>query len=160
MSQYKKAKWIGKDAALQKLRHYCAYQERCHQEVRSKLLTIGLRGEELEEVMAQLISEDFLNEERFAKAYIGGKFRIKKWGKIKTIQALKQKHISDYSIKKGLLEISEEDYLHTVQALIAKKRDELKSKIFDTYEINSKIAQYLISRGYEPDLVWKELKLE
>ena len=98
------------DVILNKLRHYCAYQERCHEEVRTKLLSLKVYGDGLEEIINQLISEDFLNEERFAKAYAGGKFRMKKWGRGKIIQGLKARKISDYCIKQGMSEIPEEDY--------------------------------------------------
>ncbi len=90
--------------AKQKIAHYCAYQERCQQEVRSKLYQYGLYKNQVEETLAWLITEGYLNEERFAKTFAGGKFRVKKWGKLKIEQALKQKQLSSYCIRKGMAE--------------------------------------------------------
>ncbi|MBK8342084.1 MAG: RecX family transcriptional regulator [Bacteroidetes bacterium] len=117
------------DAALNKLRHYCAYQERCHEEVRTKLLSLKIYGEGLEAIINKLIEDDFLNEERFAKAYAGGKFRMKKWGRGKIVQGLKLRKISDYCIKKAMLEIDESDYQKTLAALVkaALKKYDAKS---------------------------------
>ena len=140
------------DVILNKLRHYCAYQERCHEEVRTKLLSLKVYGDGLEEIINQLISEDFLNEERFAKAYAGGKFRMKKWGRSKIIQGLKARKISDYCIKQGMTEIPEEDYQKTLQSLVKSAIKKYHSgHIFET---KSKSANYLIGRGYESELVW------
>src|SRR4249919_2672470 len=92
--------------ALQKAKHYCAYQERCHSEVRDKLYSFGLHRNEVEPLLTQLIEENFLNEERFAIAYAGGKFRIKNWGKEKIKYALKQNKVSEYCIHKALAAIN------------------------------------------------------
>src|SRR4051812_48736893 len=99
--------------ALQKAKHYCAYQERCHSEVRDKLYSFKLYKNEVEQLLTQLIEEDYLNEERFAIAYAGGHFRIKNWGKEKIKYALKQKRVSDYCIRKALASISNTDYNKT-----------------------------------------------
>jgi regulatory protein len=144
------------DYILNKLRHYCAYQERCHEEVRTKLLSLKIYGNELEEVINKLIEDDFLNEERFAKAYAGGKFRMKKWGRLKIQNELKQRKISDYCIKKGMAEIEEDDYLKTLKQLATASLKKYKST--NAFETKSKAARYLISRGYEGDLVWGVLK--
>ncbi len=143
------------DVALKKLRHYCAYQERCHEEVRTKLLSLKVYGNELEEIINKLIEDDFLNEERYAKAYAGGKFRIKKWGRGKIIQGLKAHKISEYCINKALKEIESSDYEKTLHTLVlsALKRYDAKN-IFET---KSKTATYLIGRGYEPELVWDKI---
>ena len=98
-----------------KARGYCAYQERSQQEVRSKLYEWGLWKEVVEEVIVKLINDNFLNEERFALAYAGGKFRIKKWGKIKIQQGLKLKGVSEYCIKKAFASIDYDDYLNLIQ---------------------------------------------
>ncbi len=74
---------IGKEQAIQRIRHYCAYQERAQQEVRDKLYELGMTMDEVEEIMSDLIAENFLNEERFALQFAGGHFRIKGWGKVK-----------------------------------------------------------------------------
>lgn len=142
--------------AFLKAQLFCTYQERYQQEVRDKLYEWGLFPDAVENILAQLITENFLNEERFAKAYAGGKFRIKKWGRIKIKLELKKRNISDYCIRKAMLEIDEDDYLHTLKALIEKKLRETK----DTNPLakNAKVARYAASRGFEQDLVWNILK--
>jgi len=108
MTMYKK--YLTKEQALQKLKHYCAYQERCHSEVKEKLYQLGVWKKEHDEIIASLIEENYLNEERFAVAYAGGHFRIKQWGRIKIKYELKQKQVSEYSIKKALKQIEDEEY--------------------------------------------------
>ena len=93
---------IGKEQAIQRIRHYCAYQERAQQEVRDKLYELGMTMDEVEEIMSDLITENFLNEERFATQFAGGHFRIKGWGRVKIQHALEQKRVSKYNIKLGL----------------------------------------------------------
>ena len=105
------------DELLKKLAHYCAYQERSHREVKTKLLELGARGLELENIIVELISQNYLNEERFAKAFAGGKFRTKKWGKVKIIQELKKHFLSDYVIKKAIKEISDDDYEKAIEVM-------------------------------------------
>lgn len=136
----------------------CAYQERCQQEMRDKLYEWGLYSADVENIIAELITDNFLNEERFAKTFAGGKFRIKKWGKIKIKIELKRRKISDYCIKKAMLEISDIDYAKTLQQLIAKKSKDIKGS--KPQVRNYKIAQYAISRGFESDLVWDILRDE
>jgi regulatory protein len=137
--------------ALEKIKNWCAYQERYHQETRNKLYDLGLHKEEVEECIAQLVSENFLNEERFATAFAGGKFRIKNWGKNKIKTELRLRKISDYSINKALKTINEDDYLNVLHKVVFKKwritneKNEQK-KIFKT-------MQYVISRGFESSLV-------
>lgn len=140
------------DEALKKLQRYCAYQDRCHQEVRSKLLDLGIRGYDVENIMAELIADNFLNEERFARSYTRGKFRVKKWGRIRIKQELKKRHISAYCLKKGLSEIDEEDYQNTIYQLIEKKNKLLKEE--NSYHRKQKLAAYIIRKGYESHLVW------
>lgn len=144
--------------AIIKARQTCAYQERCQQEMRDKLYEWSLYPNEVENIIADLISDNFLNEERFAKSYAGGKFRIKKWGRIKIKIELKKRKISDYCIRKAMEEIQEKEYLATLEQLIAKKSKEVKEK--KTEIRNYKIAQYIISRGFEGDLVWDVLRGE
>src|SRR5580704_16170204 len=96
-----KQRSLSPEQALQKLRHYCGYQERCHQEVKEKLYAFGLRKADVENAVATLIEEDRLNEERFAIQFAGGRFRLKNWGRIKIRYELKQKQVSDYCIKKA-----------------------------------------------------------
>lgn len=141
---------------LQKLRRYCAYQERCHEEVRTKLLSLKVYGAELEETIAQLVQEDFLNEERFAKAYAGGKFRIQKWGRVKILQELKKRKVSDYCIRKGMQEIPETEYRNSLQKIVKAAGKRYKSK--SDFNTSGKIAAYAIGRGFEPELVWQEVR--
>lgn len=136
----------------------CAYQERCHQEMRNKLYEWGVYPDAVENILANLITDNFLNEERFAKSYAGGKFRIKKWGRIKIKIELKKRKISEYCIKKGMLEIDETEYIKTLKQLIEKKSKEIKGG--KLHVRNYKIAQYIASRGFEQDLIWDFLKKE
>jgi len=144
-----------KEAKL-KLAKYCAYQERSQKEVRSKLYETGLYQDEIEEIIAELISENFLNEERFAKAFIGGKFRTKKWGRKKILMAIKPYDISDYCIQKGLQEIDPDDYHNTLKQVIITKNNSLSEE--NIFMKRNKLAKYAMSRGFEADLVWDFLK--
>jgi regulatory protein len=130
---------------------YCAYQERSQQEVRDKLYTYGLHQNEVEEVISELIQENFINEERFAKAFIGGKFRMKGWGKRKILQSLKPHKISDYCIKKGLEEIDPDAYYATLKKHAEKKLPSLKGQ--NDYIIRGKLSQHLVMKGFESDLI-------
>jgi regulatory protein len=151
LMESKKQKVYTVKQGIAKAQAYCAYQERCQQEVRNKLLDWGLHGDEAEEVIVALIEENFLNEERFAMAYVSGKFRIKKWGKIKIKQELKYRNISDYCIKKALQQIDETDYLQTIEYLIAKKQKDIKDKL--PFIRKQKMLKYLVSKGFEQDIV-------
>jgi regulatory protein len=135
---------------------YCAYQERSQQEVRDKLYEYGLHSDEVENLIAELIGENFLNEERFAKAYAGGKFRVKKWGRYKIRQGLKQHRISDYCQRKGMAEIDPDEYYATLLELLRKKKESLHEK--DLFTLKNKLARYVIGKGYEQDLVWEAIK--
>lgn len=148
-----RAKQLSKEQALQKLRHYCSYQERCHAEVKEKLYSFGLYKQVVEECISQLIEEDYLNEERFAILYAGGKFRMKQWGRQKIKQALKLKRVSEYCIKKGLQEIDEEQYLKTLQKLAAQKWLTVKGQGITRFIKTQKTTVWLMQKGYETDLV-------
>lgn len=139
-----------------RIQKYCAWQERCHSEVRQKLVSLGVRGLELEEMIVKLIEQNFLNEERFSKAFAGGKFRVKKWGRNKIRQELKQRQISDYCIQSGLNEIDEETYLQTLTELLFRKSRDYKNK--SDFELNGNLAAFCIRKGWEPDLVWESIK--
>ncbi len=152
----KRKKIYDKKSAKPKIEQYCAYQERSQQEVRDKLYDMGLHQQEVEELISELIGDNFLNEERFAIAYAGGKFRIKQWGKIKIKQHLKLKKVSDYCIKKALNNIPDNDYLQTLTALIEKKSKDIKEK--DPYIFKHKLANYLASRGFETELIWHQIR--
>lgn len=149
MDEEKKKKNYTPHAALIKGRAYCAYQERCQQEVRTKLYDWGLYPKEVESIIATLIEENFLNEERFAKLYAGGKFRIKKWGKIKIKIELKKRKISEYCIRQAMKEINDKDYFSTLRKIIASKLKNKKSKI----EIH-KAVRFALAKGFEASLVW------
>ena len=155
MTMYKK--YLTKEQALQKLKHYCAYQERCHSEVKEKLYQLGVWKKEHDEIIASLIEENYLNEERFAIAYAGGHFRIKQWGRIKIKYELKQKQVSEYSIKKALKQIEDEEYGKVLEKLAREKYAALKKEQFLVRK--KKTADYLVSKGYEADLVNTILKI-
>lgn len=144
--------------AYLKARGYCAYQERSQQEVRDKLYEWGLWKEVVEDILVKLIADNFLNEERFAIAYAGGKFRIKKWGRNKIRQALKLKGASEYCIKKGIAAIDEDDYREVLQSILSQKATQLKEK--NPIKENYKVAQYAMSRGFESALIWELLAAE
>ena len=152
----KKTKKIyDKKSAKVKAEHYCAYQERSQQEVRDKLYEWGLHSNEVEEVISELILSNFLNEERFAIAYALGKFRVKKWGKVKIKQALKLKKVSEYCIKKAMAAIDPDDYEQTLREVIEKKVSLLKEK--NEFKRKNQIATYAIGRGFESDMVWNAI---
>jgi regulatory protein len=142
--------------ARQKINRYCAYQERCHQEVRHKLYDFGLFRDEVDQIITELITENFLNEERFAKAFAGGKFRLKNWGRIKIVNALEAKGVTKNCIKSGLKEIDENDYRDTLYKILNTKSGLIAND--NIYVKRDKLAHYAISKGYEPDLVWQVLK--
>lgn len=121
-------KHLTPDQALPKIKHYCSYQERSHAEVKEKLYALGLWKKDVETLLAQLIEEDYLNEERFAKMFAGGKFRMKHWGKVKIKYELKQKQVSEYNIKKAMKEIPDEDYMAAFNKLAKEKLENLKSE--------------------------------
>ncbi|MBK9492155.1 MAG: RecX family transcriptional regulator [Haliscomenobacter sp.] len=146
----------GKEIALQKLQRYCAFQERCHQEVRQKLYELSVYGDLQEEIVAELISDNFLNEERFARTYARGKFRSRSWGRIRIQQELKQRKVSDYCIRKGMEEIEEEEYLKALQKIIAKKQAELGGE--EEFTARQKTAQYAMRKGFESELIWAILR--
>ncbi|HMN88995.1 MAG TPA: regulatory protein RecX [Saprospiraceae bacterium] len=143
-------------AALQKLQRYCAYQERSHQEVRGKLLDLGIYGDTLEEIMAQLIADNFLNEERYARAYARGKFRMKQWGRRRIEQELQARKVSAYSIGKAMEEIPAAAYEATLLAILQKQK--VKVAETDAFAQHHKIAQYAIRKGFEPELVWQVIQ--
>lgn len=149
-------KYITKEQALQKAKQYCAYQERCHGEIKEKLVRFGLHKREIDEVITQLIEEEYLNEERFAIAFAGGKFRIKNWGRIKIKYELKQKSVSDYCIKKALMAISETDYLKTFQKIFTAKANMLKHEK-NIFLKKRKIQDHLLQKGFELDMIKKSL---
>lgn len=156
MDEPKKVKITDEKAALAKAEHYCAYQERAQQEVRDKLYEWGLWSDSVENIIGELIGANFLNEERFAKAYAKGKFNQNGWGKNKIKQGLKFKKVPDVLIKKALSGIPVDDYLQSLEAILAKKARTLNEK--DPLKRRFKLQQYALSRGFELDLILDILK--
>lgn len=134
------------------MKHYCAYQERCHQEVKDKAYSLGLHKKDVEEIISDLIEENYLNEERFAIQYAGSKFRMKQWGIVKIRYSLKQKQVSEYCIKKALLQIDKEDYIKTLEKLADDKRESLKQEKNEFVKMR-KMQDYLLQKGYEADMI-------
>jgi len=149
-------KTLTKEQALQKLRHYCAYQERCHSEVRSKLYQLGVTRKIHDELISDLIQQDYLNEERFAVAYARGKFRINRWGKRKIESGLREKQISDYCIKKALKEIPEKDYKEKLEKLVEVKFQSLEGE--SDFNRKKKTIEYFIGRGFEGKILMEIVK--
>lgn len=140
---------------LQKAASYCAYQERTQDEVRQRLKQWGVWGDEAEELIAELIAQNYLSEERFAKSYAGGKFRVKKWGRMRIRQELTRRGLTDYTIRKGMGEIDAEAYETTLHQLLVKKNNALESTEPDVFKRKQKLARYALAKGYESELVWK-----
>jgi len=156
MQNPQKKKYISKQEALEKLQQYCIYQDRCQQEVKQKLFSLGIYGNEADDILVKLIQNDFVNEERFARAYVSGKYKLKRWGRLMIINKLKARGISKYCINKGLEEIEEERYIENLNYLINKKKPIIK--VNRKYQLNQKLATYVIGKGYESTLVWKILE--
>ncbi|SNY94690.1 regulatory protein RecX [Flagellimonas pacifica] len=142
--------------AQKKIERYCAYQDRCHKEVLGKLREMRMIPEAIDQIMTHLIQENYLNEERFAKSYARGKFSIKKWGRNRIVNELKQRQISSYNIKSALKEINEEDYLDTLNTLALKRLAQIHES--NLQKRKKKLADYLLYRGWESNLVYEKLK--
>lgn len=140
------------DEALQKLMHFCAYRDRSQKEVEDKLDSMRMFSEAKEKIIITLMQEGFLNEERFARSFVRGKFRIKKWGRIKITQELKKRGISNPIIKLGLSEIKEKDYLKSLYDLAEKKAEKITEA--NSFKKKKKLADHLIRKGYEPSMVF------
>ncbi len=140
------------DEATRALEHFCAYQERCHKEVEKKLYDLNMIPEAKEKIILHLLQHNFLNEERFSKAFARGKFSIKKWGKLRIINELKFKNISIYNIKTALNEIDDKEYLETLHSIAEKKLPSIKET--NSYKKRNKLSSFLISKGYESNLVY------
>ena len=139
------------EQALSRIQRYCTYQDRCHIEVERKLTEMRMIPQAKEQIIMSLIEDDYLNEERFALAFVKGKFRIKKWGRIRLKAELKKRKISKYLIKSALEQISEKDYLFTFEELVNRKANSIKA---DSILLKKKkLADYLIYRGWESSLV-------
>ena len=140
------------DQALQKARHYCGYQERCHRDVQEKLYSFGLRKTDVDQALATLVEENYLNEERFAIQYAGGHFRLKRWGRVRIRYELKQRQVSEYCIKKALAAIDEAEYEVTLKRLVEEKAESLASEP-NPYVRRQKLQEYLLRKGYEQERI-------
>lgn len=138
-----------------KLKQYCSYQDRCHNEVENKLSKFNLISQAKDQILFNLINEDYLNETRFCKSFVRGKFKIKNWGKRRIIQELKSRKISEFNIKKGLLEIPETDYLEKFENLFNKKLSSLEN--LNRIDKKKKIFSYLQYRGWETNLIYEKI---
>ena len=152
----KHRKILSPTEAFEKASHYCAYQERSHKEVRNKLYGYGLFGSQVEDLLTRLITDGFLNEERFAKAFAGGKFRIKKWGRYKIVRELETHGVTPRCIQSALKEIDNALYVKTVRGLLAKKMASIQES--NSFEKKARAARFVIGKGYESELVWETLK--
>jgi regulatory protein len=151
-------KYLTKEQAYQKIKHFCAYQERSHFETKDRLYSLGLRKADVEELLSKLVEENMLNEERFALQFARGKFRLKQWGKVKIIYELRQKKVSDYCIKKALKEIDETEYEKILKKLARQKWKSIKSPGVNDFVKMSKATSYLLQKGFESALVKAEIQ--
>jgi len=143
------------DQAKSALEKYCAYQERCHKEVYQKLLKMNMIPDAIDIIIVHLIQHDFLNETRFAKVFVSGKFRIKKWGRNRIKRELKARGISTYNINLALDEINDSEYLKTFEALVNKKIENTRES--NLLKKKKKVADYLFYRGWESHLVYDKI---
>ncbi|MFB0903505.1 MAG: regulatory protein RecX [Nonlabens sp.] len=141
------------EEATRSIERYCAYQERCHKEIEDKLKTMGMIQLAIDEIIPHLIHHKFLNETRYAESFARGKFRIKKWGRVRIVRELKMKGLNERTIKIGLKEISESDYEITFDTLSQKRLQQITSET-DKYKKRKKLADYLLYRGWESHLVY------
>ena len=143
------------DEALSKLQKYCSYQDRCHKEVEKKLKEMRMIPEASDQIIIALIDGDYLNEERFALAFVRGKFKIKKWGRQRLTSELKQRNISKYLIDKALKQIPKAAYKATFESLAHKKVASIKG--VSAFKNKKKLADYLLYRGWESSMVYEKV---
>lgn len=141
------------DEATKLMENFCAYQERCHKEVAQKLYDLNMIPEARDQITLHLLQNNFLNEERFSKAFARGKFSIKNWGRIKIVNELKYRNISSYNIKSALKEIDDADYLKTLQKVAKKKWVLIKEP--NAFKKRSKLLNYLSSKGFESEFIYE-----
>ena len=142
--------------AIQKLEHYCAYQDRCHEEVIQKLRSMKMDQDEIDQIIVQLIADNFLNEERFACNYARGKHRIKHWGKIRIVNELKFRKISQYNINLALKEITTEEYEATFHNLAEQNWESIRES--NPLKKRKKFCDYVLRKGFESNLVYEKVK--
>ena len=143
------------DEAKRKLEAYCAYQDRCHKEVHKRLKELNMIPQAVDHIIAHLIQHNFLNEERFAKSFARGKFRIKKWGKQRIVKELKLREISRYNINSALKEIPVEEYYEAFEELAQKRWEQLKGQKPQIRK--KKFIDYLLYRGWEYELIYTKI---
>lgn len=142
--------------AIHKLEHYCAYQDRCHEEVIQKLRSMKMDQDEIDQIIVQLIADNFLNEERFACSYARGKHRIKHWGKIRIVNELKFRKISQYNINLALKEITTEEYEATFHNLAEQNWESIRES--NPLKKRKKFCDYVLRKGFESNLVYEKVK--
>src|SRR5690606_9327168 len=142
--------------ARQKIEKFCAYQERCHQEVHEKLRSFRLNDNEIGELIAHLIDHNFLNEERFARAFARGRHRIKNWGRDRIVNALRRRGFSSYNIKAALEEIPDEDYLSVFDNIADKQWNNIRES--NPMKKRTKFFDFLLRQGYESEMICEKLK--
>ncbi len=142
--------------AQKKLEHYCAYQERCHEEVIQKSRSLALSDNEIDELIVYLIANNYLNEERFAQSFARGKHRIKHWGKIRIVNELKFRKISQYNINTALKEISNEEYANTFHSLAERIWETISEK--NVMKKRKKFCEYMLRKGFESNLIYEKIK--
>ncbi len=138
---------------LEKARQYCDYEERCIYDVRNKLHQWSVQGELIDKIILQLENENYIDEDRYVRAFALGKLRINKWGRNKILYALLSKKIPDLIIQIGLEELDSEEYLQTLKQVLSSKKIDEK----DPYKYKAKLAQYAIQKGFQPSLVWQTI---
>ena len=137
-----------------KLQYYCSYQDRCHKEVKAKLKSFKISSDELNEIVSNLIKDNYLNESRFSKSFVRGKFNIKNWGKVRIVNELKLRNISIYNINLGLKEIDDQDYINKLEDIFNKKLSSLRNLKSNLKK--KKIISYLLYRGWESNLIYSK----
>ena len=137
-----------------KLQYYCSYQDRCHKEVKAKLKSFKISSDELNEIVSNLIKDNYLNESRFSKSFVRGKFNMKNWGKVRIVNELKLRNISIYNINLGLKEIDDQDYINKLEDIFNKKLSSLSN--LNSNLKKKKIISYLLYRGWESNLIYSK----
>jgi regulatory protein len=149
-------KYVPPFEALDKMKRYCSIQERSYKAVREKLYNFGLKTDQVENILVDLITENYLNEQRFAAAYASGKFRIKGWGKRKIAQGMKQLNISDACISSAIEQLDEDEYEECLTNWV-EKRAKLENGL-TVFEARGRVARFLINKGFESEKVWEKVK--
>jgi regulatory protein len=142
--------------AIHKIEHFCAYQERCHDEVVQKLRAMKMESNEIDEIVAHLIKENYLNESRFACSFARGKHRIKFWGKVRIVNELKFRNISTYNINLALKEITPEEYDTNFNTLAERNWHSIKES--NGLKKRKKCCDFLLRKGYESNIVYEKVK--